>query len=300
LPAGFVARPEAGEDSSGWPLEIECQRDGMILRLIPAGRYLVGRAGGSAAEGPAHQVELTPYYIDRHEVTVGQYARFRDQLARQGESIAPRASELTLHVPTSSHPIVLVTQVEAEAYARWVGRSLPTEVQWETAARGPDGRIVPWGEQGRGPGPRDLRKMEQVMTVSADLSPFGVHDLAGNAAEWTSDWYEGRHYDSLRGTIPLNPAGPSRNRSGQRTIRGSSKTWQVSYREGMRPETRLPYLGFRCVLNLPADQAADRPGAGQTPFAEAPLAPTRPVQPAPATPPNSPPPPPSGGNVVPF
>ncbi len=264
LPEGFRAAEGAELHESGWPWKIVCERDDSTMVLIPAGTYLIGRNEGSPSEAPAHRVRMPSYYIDVHEVTVRQYERYREEMNLLGETVFPRQEDLKKVAPTEEHPVVVITASQAGKYADWVGKALPSEAQWEVAARGPDGRIHPWGA-----GPpawsedRLPRQVDPVLSYpEEDVSPFGVQDLAGNVWEWTADWYDSRHYEGRRGRIVENPGGPSQSHSSppQITIKGSSKTWESSYREGMRPDARLPYLGFRCVLSVEGEpQIIDAP-----------------------------------------
>ncbi len=141
------------------------------------------------AEAPAHPVTLATYYIDTHEVTVRQYALF---LKETGHKDNERQRALAREAPNASAseglPVVMVTAPDARDYAEWAGKRLPTEAQWERAARGGDGRLSPWGTT-----PpvwdkkREPRQIVPVMSFPYDVSPFGVFDMAGNAMEWTKD-----------------------------------------------------------------------------------------------------------------
>jgi len=246
LPGGFRGRAEAGLHASGWPLEIVGDRDGAPMALVPAGEFVMGREDGEPAERPSHRVSLATYYIDQHEVTVRQYALFQKEVGvRSGTARATAdAGE------ADAMPKVMVTANEARSYAEWSGKRLPSEAQWEMAARTADGRIHPWGmEPPSWEKPRPPRKIGPVMAFATDVSPFHVFDLAGNVWEWTSDWFDSRYYQQFRNSTADNPTGPDRRpRSQQLVVKGGSKLWVASWREGLKPETRLPYLGFRCVL----------------------------------------------------
>jgi formylglycine-generating enzyme required for sulfatase activity len=254
--------------------------------LLPGGVYILGRNDGSQAEAPAVQVQLPPFYIDRHEVTVEQYELYRADATRRGERVYPTPEEMARTATTPRHPAVMINFLDATNYARWAGKSLPSEAQWEAAARGADARIRPWGG---GPAPwggsRAFRQIDPVVSFPADTTPLGVSDLAANAWEWTSDWYEARYHEVLARETVVNPGGPSISKSSppQRSIKGSSRSHDASYREGMRIDARLPYLGFRCALSVG--------GTPQTVDSSAPAAPS-PGQPAAA--------PGGGGTVVPF
>lgn len=308
LPNGFSPAPDAEEDSSGWPSRIVCDRDGMTMVLVPAGVYIMGRDGGPPSESPAHRVELPPFYLDEHEVTVEQFARYREALTQRGETVLPRPEELTRLGLTPRHPVVLTSAQEALRYAEWAGKSLPTEAQWEAASRGPDGLIRPWGAAPP-PWPRQRtnRSIEPVRAYPADRSAAGLFDMAANAWEWTADWFEGGVYGARARFVAYNPGGPERPSSQppRQTVRGSSPSHDLTYREGMPVTTRLPYLGFRCALNvegLPIAGAGPRPAP--TPVQGSPGA--APPPPPRQQPPQPQPPPPrqqpttNPGTLVPF
>jgi sulfatase modifying factor 1 len=274
LPTGFTARAEAGVHASGWPLEIVGDRDGASMALVPAATFLMGRDDDDAtpAERPAHRVALSAYYIDQHEVTVRQYNLYREDMARRGEPVPPLApiSDPTRGAVSAQDnpdlPAVMVAALEARKFAVWSGKQLPTEAQWEMAARGTDGRLHPWGSSPPSwEKPREPKQIGPVMSFPSDRSPFGVYDLAGNAWEWTNDYFDPRYYQQLRTQTVENPGGPreSSSRPPQVTIKGSSKTWTASYREGMKKDTKLPFLGFRCVLSV--EQSPRTPAEAEPP-----------------------------------
>lgn len=266
IPQGFKARTEAGVHPTGWPMEIVGERDGATLVFVPGGEFLMGRDDGSAAERPAHKVTLPPYYLDQHEVTLRQYRLYLTEATRRGDRPHQLSKEIEKLCPSEEHPIVLVTAREALAFAQWAGKRLPSEAQWEFAARTPDGRLHPWG-----PGPaqwdraRAWKQLDRVMEHPRDLSPYGVFDLAGNAWEWTGDWFDAKYYQQFRETAAYNPPGPvsSKTRPPQVAIKGSSKDFDASWREGVRIDARMNTLGFRCVLNLPTTgvEGGNRTGA---------------------------------------
>lgn len=252
LPPGFHRQEASNVHESGWPLSIVCAADGAVLVLVPGGTFVQGRDDGDASEAPAHRVNMATFYIDQHEVTERQFDVFQKSLGRRAERDRAVAKEAALENVSDDSPAVMVTARDAADYAAWAGKRLPTEAQWEAAARTPDGRIHPWGPMPPAwAQPRSPRQIDPVMSFPEDVSPYGAFDLAGNAWEWTKDWYDARYYQTLRTTQADNPTGPSsRPPSRQLVVKGSAKDWSVSKREGLKFETRLPYLGFRCVLTV--------------------------------------------------
>lgn len=251
LPAGFRPRAEAGLHPSGWPWEITCDQDGAAMVLVPGGTFTMGRDDGPNPERPAHPVHVSTFYIDQHEVTARQFALFKGQ------------------PPTDDNrPAVNVSHADARDYADWAGKAIPTEAQWELAARATDARLYPWGNAPPSwSRPRQSKQIDPVMSFPADLSPYGALDLAGNAWEWTADWFDPRYHEKLRARPRNDPTGPDRGlgRIPERTIKGGSKSWDVAWRGGMREAARLPYLGFRCVLQVERAEAPV-PGTPTGPF----------------------------------
>lgn len=251
LPVGFRARVERGNDASGWPIEIVDERDGAVMVFVPGGTFTIGRDDGPASEKPARQVALSPFYIDQNEVTVGQFERFR--AATGHPSIPPaKANGADTAAGRTDLPVVMVNHADASAYALWAGKYLPTEAQWELAARTTDGRSHPWGRTAANwDRPRAHNQIDPVFSYLLDMSPYGVFDLAGNAWEWTDDYFDAKSYQKLTDGA-ANPTGPAKNqvRQGERSVRGGAKDWNATWRSGLKPEVRLPYLGFRCVLPL--------------------------------------------------
>jgi eukaryotic-like serine/threonine-protein kinase len=233
--------------------------DGMRMLYVPAGEFQMGSESGEADEMPVHTVFLEAYWIDQTEVTAAMYALFAPETAPQG------AGDL---------PVVHVSWEAAVAYCTWAGAVLPTEAQWEKAARGSTGRTYPWGDQAPAGDLANFadaastlswadvniddgyKVLAPVGTYPAGQSPYGALDLAGNAAEWVNDWYGELYYsqsDSSRSDGPF---------SGEfRVIRGGS--WystanglRASDRSWYIPEGGSQYTGFRCVSPSPGDSGA--------------------------------------------
>ena len=254
LPVGFKARQGTVVHPSGWPIEIVGDRDGAPLMLVHGDTFTQGRDEADPSEGPAHQVTLGSYYIDVHEVTVRQFNLFQNESGKRTERARAIAKDPALANATEDEdlPVVMVSARDASDYASWAGKRLPTEAQWEAAARTPDGRIHPWGPNpATWSKPRASRQIDPIRSFPLDASPYGVYDLAGNAWEWTKDWFDPKYYQQFKTSVADNPGGPTvRPKSAQLVIKGSSKEWLVSRREGLRFDTRLPYLGFRCALQV--------------------------------------------------
>lgn len=229
---------------------------------IPGGTFSMG----STDEAPVHQVTLSPYCMDRTEVTVGAYG----QCVSSGSCPAAPVIRQTCNGSREDrleHPANCVNWTMAHGYCRWRGGRLPTEAEWEFAARGADGRTYPWGNQA--PSARLLNAFGSendfrypmytgsdgwpftapVGSFPAGASPFGVLDMAGNVLEWTSDWHGG--YASAAAT---NPSGPSTG--SQRVARGGDwdsvhAAWvRASSRLGYGPAGRLSNIGFRCARGV--------------------------------------------------
>jgi len=238
-------------------------RDGAAMRYIPAGSCIIGSLDGEGDddEHPQHTVQLEAYYIYTEEVTNGQFSSF---IASAGYD-AEGEWEYYAKPGRERHPVVNVTWNDARAYCIWAGGRLPTEAQWEKAARGEKGFRYPWGDEWKD----DLCNWRQgplrPLMASIDgsrgtmpggsfpegKSPFGIMDMAGNVAEWCRDYYDEHYYS----TGPhLDPGGPD---SGEdRVFRGGS--WAVADYDIMRcadrvrlsPGMRLNTLGFRVVKPL--------------------------------------------------
>ena len=242
----FTFRP-TGKGSAPGALQ---DRSGMVG--IPAGVLEMGAQNAEPDEYPPHKVELRSFVIDKTEVTVHDYEAC--VVARVCRSAA--LNEEARAVLTPQHPISGVSWYDAVKYCEWVGKRLPTEAEWEQAARAPRAGKYPWD------GPFDASRVNvrgdgdgyprtaPVGSFPTGASGYGALDLAGNVAEWTADWYEATWYQKSPG---VNPKGPEAS-TGSRAVRGGS--WadtdymaRATVRLGIDPNLSNDSIGFRCAAD---------------------------------------------------
>lgn len=233
------------------------QKTGAVLLYIPGGEFMMGGSEFSS-ERPAHRVRLSPYWIGRTEVTNSMYRRF---LAETGHPPTVLAGEERFNA--DDQPVVGVDWSDAAAYCAWAGGRLPTEAEWEFAARGTDGRPYPWGAEPPQPGravfDRDFLKGQAAPAGSTpgDVSPFGVLDLAGNVSEWCADWAAPYPAD---GPEPLlDPKGPSTGtlrvrRGGSYMSSGPGLRATERYFTPPAPLLNRRYVGFRLAMDASPDR----------------------------------------------
>ena len=203
--------------------------------LIPAGEFTMGSDKGDDDEQPIHKVFLDSFYLDKFEVTNGRFAKFVEAI--QSEPPWGFADKET-PVLRPDQPVRWVNWMDAIGYCLWVGKRLPTEAEWEKAARGPDGRAYPWGNDPPTPAHAVFGLKEASDTVSAignrdkGKSPYGVHDLAGNLYEWTTDWYDEEFYSKIQRSIRADLRGY-----------GQSAARRVLYQWRLSATLILPYQG---------------------------------------------------------
>ena len=234
-------------------------KDGAPMVLVPAGEFTMGSDEGDDDEQPVHRVFLDNFYLDIFEVTNGRFAKF--VAAIQSEPPWGFADQET-PVVRADHPVRWVNWLEATGYCLWAGKRLPTEAEWEKAARGPEGRVYPWGNEPPTPAHAVFGLKEGAETVSPignrDLgrSPYGIHDLAGNLYEWVADWYD----ETIYTTQPtINPRGPVEGTTkGQRggSYINSPYRLRTSFRTKSDPTEHDPHVGFRCAQDAPASPSA--------------------------------------------
>jgi iron(II)-dependent oxidoreductase len=195
-------------------------------------------------------VYLDAYHIDKYEVTNAEYRRFVDATGRAAPTFW---NDARFNGPTQ--PVIGVTWHDADAYCRWAGKRLPTEAEWEKAARGTDGRKYSWGEQwdpSRANSTESrLGRTAPLGTYPTGVSSYGAHDMAGNVWEWVADWYNKDYYQS---SPQRNPKGP--NSGTTRVLRGGS--WysdpfalRAAERNDEPADRRLDRVGVRCARGTP-------------------------------------------------
>ncbi len=251
-------------------------QDGMEVLFVPSGEFIMGISNQDLEwykqqdwcteenycqsltyqdSMPAHSVYLDSFWVDKFEVTNDQYKK----CVNEGVCTQPYEYYWITDYYTSedydNHPVINVSWVQAAEYCDWVEGRLPTEAEWEKAARGIDGRLFPWGNQA----PYDVlvdfspnsNNMSQAGSHPAGLSYYGAMDMAGNAWEWVYDWYDESYYEV---SPSKNPKGPE---TGQfRILRGTAQNyrWMVNafhrfYEPPEEPDFISYFLGFRCVMD---------------------------------------------------
>ena len=237
-----------------------------MMLLVPAGEFTMGTNRSDPEnthlkigtvkplykdQHPERKVYLDAFYIDQYEVTNREYKKFID--ATQFPELPGHWEEGRYPEGTGALPVTNVTWNEALTYALWAGKRLPTEAQWEKAARGADGRLFPWGneyEKGwANVGVDGAKELVAGGSYPKDVSPYKIFDLAGNVMEWTASWYQpypgndyqfkkfGKEFKVLRGN--------GFQRGGHYFLEAYRYAF---YRTEARPEEYFENVGFRCVL----------------------------------------------------
>lgn len=249
---------------------------GMVL--VPAGEFLRGRSHPLPDDGlkwvptvvkddrPVQRIYVDAYWLDQHEVTNRQYQAFVKATRHRPPY---NWSAAVMPAAMADLPVVDVDWHDATAYAQWTGKRLPTEAEWERAARGElEGKTYPWGDEA--PVKQDTEKDGQKLisravfdglngpakVCSRAATGFGLCDMAGNVWEWTADWYERTYYEKAPAR---NPTGPSEvaEATRYRVLRGGSWADEAKYltcahRSWARPAERSPNIGFRCARSVTA------------------------------------------------
>lgn len=241
-------------ETSTMPMEIKDIK-GVEMVLVPEGEFMMGSENGNDDEKPVHPVYLDAYYIDRYEVTNALYKVCVDSGVCEPPSDIKsntRASYFA-NPEFENFPVIYIDWNMADTYCEWRGAVLPTEAQWEKAARGTDGRTYPWGE-GIDCNKANFRSCVgdtvAVGNYEAGKSPYGVYDMAGNTEEWVADWYGENYYATSPNSNPLGPESSGQYRV--RVLRGGSWFDVVDVlRAATRNHSALGYpghpFGFRCA-----------------------------------------------------
>ena len=266
-----------------YPHLIINETDGSEMILIPSGNFLMGSTPAQVtalinkderlstdffhAEHPQHSVSLSAFYIDRYPVTNAQYATFIAATGHPTPKYWTHAPEMGVEKPFpigvkhGTHPVVGVSYTDAVAYCEWAGKRLPTEAEWEKAARG--GLVnqnYPWGNESSRNHANTVGvwgKDKWLWTSPVGSFPpngYGLSDMAGNVFEWCADWHTSDYYQHSQ---HVNPQGPETGQT--RVLRGGSWSNDVfgiyqmrsAYRFHARPQTRNLTIGFRCAATPP-------------------------------------------------
>jgi formylglycine-generating enzyme required for sulfatase activity len=281
-PSPLAARAERRPDGL-----YEACSDGAVMVLIPAGPVFLGREENDLfapdEELPGRTAWLSAYLIDRAPVCNGQFVRFVEDGGYERPALwhpegwawrKQSAVDRPLSFDTPGfggpkQPVAGVSWYEADAYATWAGKQLPTEAQWEKSARGADRRLFPWGDRlprsslcnfdGR------VGRTTEVDSYPEGVSPYGLLDMSGNVNNWCRDWYWRDFYgfcrkhtmecdpwvgDTLREELALACTERSDRGGGFATSFGAWDVLTTSGRLGWRPERRKLWNGFRCVLEF--------------------------------------------------
>jgi formylglycine-generating enzyme required for sulfatase activity len=250
----FAPPPPIEEIGQEWT----SPKDGMVMVSVPEGEFTMGRDDGRPEESPAHPVFLNSFYIDKFEVTNQQY-----RICVESGSCSPLKKDEAYNDPTlEDHPVINVNLASARKYCAWVGKELPTEAEWEKAARGIDSRLYPWGNNEPDCSLAQFKdcggQTVPVGSFPEGASPYGALDMAGNVWEWVSDEWQVDYYQNSPYKNPPGPTNPKNewNLKEIRVFRGGSwsedgATLVSTYRPWYEPNAQYYNLGFRCVKRMP-------------------------------------------------
>ena len=251
--------------------ELIWEKDDSIMVHVPAGEFLMGSKDDPDAdddEHPQHTVYVSEFWIDKTEVTNAQYRKCVEAGTCRVPTTCDWGEPTYSDSSKADHPVVCVSWEDAKAYCEWAGKRLPTEAEWEKAARGTDGRKYPWGNSFDGTkvnfcdancefdwkdsGADDgYQRTAPVGSHPEGASPYGTLDMAGNAWEWCQDWFDADYYANSPQRDPQGPSSESSRvvRGGswyhdERDVRAASRNWYV-------PDDRYNTISFRCVSQSP-------------------------------------------------
>lgn len=249
------------------------------MALVPAGKFVMGSGEDEfiPEEGPQHEVYLDAFYIDKYEVTNAQYWEFLQYMKETGDhsKCFPGEPKNKDHTPGTPHtswnypyydypdyPVNRIDWYDAYAYAAWAGKRLPTEAEWEKAARGPDGRRFPWGNVWETKF-CNIGENAPLSVGSFQIgnSVYGCFDMSGSVSEWCNDWY---HPEYFQNSPSVNPKGPEIS-TGVRIVKGGSLFAPYVYKMRCavrifgKPEERNKSIGFRCAKDYkPGEEKASK------------------------------------------
>lgn len=250
----IVGSPLAGAPLEAKPMPANALTDDTEMVSISAGEFTMGHHDGIDTR-PARRMHLPAFSIDQYEVTNKRYKRFIDATRykvpwSQDPAAEPYVWDWRLRMyprAKGEDSVVLVNWEDAKAFCQWAGKALPSEAQWEKAARGANGSIYPWGNVWL-PGKANtwesgLRETVPFGVFEGDVSPYGVHDLAGNVSEWVDDWFA---------PYPGNPIVNYEARQKYKVLRGGSWDYFQSIASGYHrqyalPTSQMTAIGFRCA-----------------------------------------------------
>ena len=283
-----VFDPHNLPSNGSWPETFINTHDGSTMRLVPAGEFTMGSTGKDIEsarmmdkdgqsfalhETPQSQIFVPSFYLSVFAVSNEQFARFLCE-RRPGPALFDLWVYKTAHIIKPEHegepyhinhgferhPAIHVTWFGADAYCRWAKLRLPTEIEWEKAARGTDARLFPWGDKWHDDYLRWNRgnRPESEPTVAVDAhpegrSPYGIFQMAGNVAEWCEDWFQPNAYtEHALGNRRPPPSG------NERVLRGGTceQLHKLKFRCAMRQSstpvfTNMDFTGIRCACDLP-------------------------------------------------
>jgi len=244
-------------------------KDEVELVVVPAGEFTMGH-NSNYDTLPVHSINLPAFSIDKYEVTNKRYKRFIDGTGykvpwSQDTAVAAYIWDWQKRIfpeGKGDDPVVLVSWEDAKAFCAWAGKRLPTEAEWEKAARGAKGKPYPWGNDwAKGKANTQESGLKQTAPAGSfkeDVSEYGVNDLAGNVSEWVEEWFA---------PYPGNPMTSYEERNKYRVLRGGSWDYAHSIANGYNrqyatPQSQMTAIGFRCVK--PANDTGTSPSRPQT------------------------------------
>ncbi len=212
---------------------------------MPAGAFMMGADLAPAGdESPLHVMTLPTFWMQRYEVTNADYSA----CVAAGRCHEPQDLRFIADADAAHDPVVFVTWYDADAYCHWLDERLPTEAEWEKAARGTDGRAYPWGNEAS---PDRLNAglrfdgTSEVGSFPTGASPYGALDMAGNVWEWTADWYEAYPASTFRSDLFGEKYRVVRGGSWNHAIQDA----QTFHRDIAHPARALAVVGFRCAVD---------------------------------------------------